>query len=266
MRRAGPRSASQRDRNGVGGLKSSVTQSPQELSQKGIGGTGASKSLTRPANSPRAGPGKCSTSTHRPGPQWAQTGASGVGAAGGGSRDTSADTTAADVSGEATLSNWRQRSSCARRWQLAPKPKWRIRTNPLGSTCSKNRRRNSTAGSVIRLRVDQRQGRQLVRQGEHEVEVRNRQELGAARCQPGGAGRSLALGTVPVAAGVVGDLLPAAGVALAHVAAQCGGAAGGQFGQGFGFPPRESASPGAAVVGGPERKGPCGAVCRRGCA
>lgn len=34
------------------------------------------------------------------------------------------------------------------RRRLARKPKCRMRTNPRGSTCSRNRRKNSSAGSV----------------------------------------------------------------------------------------------------------------------
>jgi len=41
----------------------------------------------------------------------------------------------------------------------------------------------------------------LVRQGEHDVEVANRQQVGLARGQPGARGGALALGAVSVAAG-----------------------------------------------------------------
>jgi hypothetical protein len=39
-------------------------------------------------------------------------------------------------------------ANCAARLRFASKPYCRIRTNPLGNTCCKNRRRNSVAGSV----------------------------------------------------------------------------------------------------------------------
>ena len=43
------------------------------------------------------------------------------------------------------------------------------------------------------------------RQREHYVEVRHRQQFGLARCKPCRSGRPLTLGTVPIAAGVIGD-------------------------------------------------------------
>ena len=43
----------------------------------------------------------------------------------------------------------RQIARRAVRQRLARKPKWRIRTNPLGRTCKKKRRRNSMAARVI---------------------------------------------------------------------------------------------------------------------
>jgi hypothetical protein len=51
------------------------------------------------------------------------------------------------------------------------------------------------------------------RQGEDEVEVRRRQQLGLARVQPGGSRRALAFWAMPVAAGVVGDASRAAIIA-----------------------------------------------------
>jgi hypothetical protein len=59
------------------------------------------------------------------------------------------------------------------------------------------------------------------------VEILDGQEFGLAGLHPFGGGGGLALGTVAVAAGVVGDLAVAAAVALLDVAAQGGGAAGG---------------------------------------
>src|SRR5512137_221703 len=43
------------------------------------------------------------------------------------------------------------------------------------------------------------------RQGEDEMEIRRREQLGLARVEPGGSGGSLAFWAMPVAAGVVGD-------------------------------------------------------------
>ena len=59
------------------------------------------------------------------------------------------------------------------------------------------------------------------------MEVLDGQQLGGAVVHPPGAGGRLALGAVPVAAGVVRDALVPAVVARLDVAAQRGGAAGG---------------------------------------
>ena len=64
-----------------------------------------------------------------------------------------------------------------------------------------------------------------VGQGEDDVEVRNRQHLSAARREPALGGHALALGTVPIATGVVGDALGAALRADGPMAAERGGAA-----------------------------------------
>ena len=55
------------------------------------------------------------------------------------------------------------------------------------------------------------------RQGEDEVEIRRRQQLGLACVKPGGARRALAFWTMPVAAGVIGDASGAAIVAFVVV-------------------------------------------------
>ena len=52
------------------------------------------------------------------------------------------------------------------------------------------------------------------RHGEDEMEIRDWQKFGAAVGQPLGAGQALALGTVPIAAGIVGDTDLAAVLAL----------------------------------------------------
>src|ERR1019366_5107584 len=64
--------------------------------------------------------------------------------------------------------------------------------------------------------VLQHQGRHLMGQREDDVEVRHGQQLSGARGQPSGACVALALGTVPVAARVIGDgLMSAAGASIA---------------------------------------------------
>jgi hypothetical protein len=68
---------------------------------------------------------------------------------------------------------------------------------------------------------------QLMRQREHEMAVRHRQELGAPGGKPALLGERLALGAMPVAAGVVGVALRAAGLALRDVTAKGFGAASG---------------------------------------
>src|SRR6201982_3575310 len=55
----------------------------------------------------------------------------------------------------------------------------------------------------------------LSRQREHDVEVRHRQEFGLALGQPLARRRSLALRTVPIATGIVGDLRVTALLVLA---------------------------------------------------
>jgi hypothetical protein len=63
------------------------------------------------------------------------------------------------------------------------------------------------------------------RQREHDVEVRDWQELGLALGEPLGAGQALTLWAVPVATGIVGDAGRPAVVALLDMAAQCRGPA-----------------------------------------
>ena len=62
-------------------------------------------------------------------------------------------------------------------------------------------------------------------QREHDVEVADRQQVGLALGQPGARRCALALGTVPVAAGVVGDPPMAAVLAGLDVTAERSGAA-----------------------------------------
>ena len=62
-------------------------------------------------------------------------------------------------------------------------------------------------------------------QREDDVEVADRQQVGLALGQPGARGGALALGAVPVAAGVVGDAPVAAVLAGLDVTAEGGGAA-----------------------------------------
>jgi hypothetical protein len=63
------------------------------------------------------------------------------------------------------------------------------------------------------------------RQGEHHMEISDRQQVGLTCREPGARGGALALRAVPVAAGVVGDPPVPAVVAGLDVTAQCGGAA-----------------------------------------
>ena len=65
----------------------------------------------------------------------------------------------------------------------------------------------------------------LGRHGEHDVAVRHRQEFGLACGEPVGGRRALALGTMPVAARVVGDVLMSALLAAHEVAAEDRGTA-----------------------------------------
>jgi hypothetical protein len=44
---------------------------------------------------------------------------------------------------------WKQIGSTLARRRLARNPKWRMRTKPRGSRCSRKRLRNSSTGSII---------------------------------------------------------------------------------------------------------------------
>mgnify|MGYP001031675324 CR=1 FL=1 len=67
---------------------------------------------------------------------------------------------------------------------------------------------------------------ELVRQRKDSVKVGDGQQLGGASLQPLGLARSLALGAMAVATGLVADFLVIALRALPQVTAQCGGATG----------------------------------------
>ena len=76
------------------------------------------------------------------------------------------------------------------------------------------------------FRVAPGQGLEFVGQGDHQVEVGDGQESLQARGQPLGLLEALALGTMAVAAGVIGDGQIAAALAAGvQVSAQTGGAA-----------------------------------------
>jgi hypothetical protein len=85
--------------------------------------------------------------------------------------------------------------------------------------------RRAEKNAVQHLFVLVGDGGDLFRHGEDNVEVFDGQQFGLAVFEPLGAGERLALGTVPVSAGVVGGALVAAGVTLLQVAAQSGGTA-----------------------------------------
>ena len=77
------------------------------------------------------------------------------------------------------------------------------------------------------------QRRELFGHSEDHVAVRNRQQLFGSLRQPTITGRGLALGAVPVAAGVVGDYLVRAMVTLLNVPAQGSRPAGSDVAEGF---------------------------------
>ena len=79
--------------------------------------------------------------------------------------------------------------------------------------------------SIHQLLVGVGQGTERCRQGEDHVVVVDRQEIGAARLQPALRGAALALGTMPVTAGVIGDLRLCAGRAAQRMAAERSAAA-----------------------------------------
>ena len=95
------------------------------------------------------------------------------------------------------------------------------------------------------------QGAEGCRQSEHHVVVGHRQQLGLARLQPGLGGRPLALGTMPVAAGVVGDAGVGTVGAVLDVAAQLRRAA--ELDRAHDAPLGEAEMPRVGVApGGPE--------------
>src|SRR5687767_877826 len=73
---------------------------------------------------------------------------------------------------------------------------------------------------VAQTLVLQRDGCQLVGKGEDDVEVRDVEEFTLSGGEPFGSCGGLTLGAVPVAAGVVGDLFVAAGIAAKLVTAK----------------------------------------------
>jgi len=69
-------------------------------------------------------------------------------------------------------------------------------------------------------------GRRLGRHGEHDMEVRDRQQIGLSVGQPIGPRQALALRAMAVAAGVVGDAAVRAVLASFNMSTECRGAAG----------------------------------------
>src|SRR6266550_2788259 len=74
--------------------------------------------------------------------------------------------------------------------------------------------------SVDPFRILKRDVGQFLRESKYHVEIRDGQKLGLALCEPLGAGRGLALGTVTVAARIIGDDAMPAPIALLKMAAQ----------------------------------------------
>ena len=74
--------------------------------------------------------------------------------------------------------------------------------------------------------VLERDRRDRGRHGEDDVEIGNRQQLGVAVLQPSSGGGGLTLGTMAVAAGVVGDARVRAVLAALDMTAERGGATG----------------------------------------
>jgi len=73
----------------------------------------------------------------------------------------------------------------------------------IGGGLKQSSRSGAEQDGVNLSRILKRQPTDLRRQGEHDVEIRDRQKLGFALRQPSGASLSLALGTVPVSARVI---------------------------------------------------------------
>ena len=73
----------------------------------------------------------------------------------------------------------------------------------IGRNRKQRFRRGAEKDAINLARVLKRQAADLLRQREHNVEVRNRQQVGFSRCQPPGTRHSLTFLTVPVATRVI---------------------------------------------------------------
>jgi hypothetical protein len=73
--------------------------------------------------------------------------------------------------------------------------------------------------------VAEREGRELLREGEHHVEVLDREEFLLALLEPEGSSRGLTLGAMPIAARVIDWLLVTADVTFLEVASESRGPA-----------------------------------------
>jgi len=91
----------------------------------------------------------------------------------------------------------------------------------IGGKLGQGGRHGAEQHLVERSRGDPDQSVQLMRQGEHRVEVWHRQQFASPLGQPGFLGAGLALRAMPVAAGVIEVARRAAGIAGLDVATEC---------------------------------------------
>src|SRR5215831_13352459 len=115
--------------------------------------------------------------------------------------------------------------------QHAEKADLRPEVSPITSHRQQRLSASPKQQTVDLALVLQGQRRQLARQNEHHMRIRDQQQFTAARCEPAVARIGLALQTMPIATRVERDgAMPAAG-ALVDVTAERGGATADDSGQ-----------------------------------
>ena len=102
----------------------------------------------------------------------------------------------------------------------------------VGGDGQQRLRNSAEEDAVNQALILQRQGGKLLRQGENGVAIGYRQEFRRPSSQPLVTGSGLALWAVAIPAGVVGNGLVGAVVALLEVGAESGGAAGADVSEG----------------------------------
>src|SRR5258708_29989343 len=113
----------------------------------------------------------------------------------------------------------------------------------IGSDLQQGLRSRAEQQVIKDALVTQRERRQLLGHGEDDMRVGHRQQARGLLHEPVIAGCRLALGTVPIAAGVVSDSLVVAAVAPFKMGAQRGGAAQADIAQNLALLVRDGMAP-----------------------